>query len=136
MVQTLMVESFENSKKIVGVRRKHIGLRSEFVLKNELREFQSEYTQRLAQDVSTYSGASAPPVIRVQINTKPLKMPRREIVASQTFERKIKAECNSIQAIIGTFDRSIRKVLKSIVVWTLKTGDTHRPARLNSKSKS
>ncbi len=136
MVQTLMVESFENSKKIVGVGREQIGLRSDFVLKTELREFQAEYKQRLPQDVSTLSGARAPPVIRVRINAKLVKMPRREIVASQTFERKIKAERNSMQAIIGAFDESLGKVLKSIVVWTLETGETHKPARLTNKSKS
>ena len=136
MVQTLLVEFFENSKKILSVGREQIGLRSDFVLKNELREFQGEYKQSLAQDVPTLSGASGPPVIRVRINGKLVRMPRREIVASQTFERKIKAERNSMKAIIGAFDRCIRKVLQSIVVWTLKTGETRRLARLNRKSKS
>ena len=131
-----MVEFFENSKKILGVGREQIGLRSDFVFKNELREFQAEYKQSLAQDAPTLSGASAPPVIRVRINAKLVKMLRREIVASQTFERKIKAERNSTNAIIGAFDRSSRKVLKSIVVGTLKTGETYRPARLHNKSKS
>ena len=76
------------------------------------------------------------PVIRVRINAKLVKMPRREIVASQTFEGKIKAERYSMKAIIGAFDRSIRKALQPIVVGTLKTGETHRPGRLHSKSKS
>ena len=42
MVQTLIVESFENSGKIVGVGREQIGLRADFVLKTEIREFQAE----------------------------------------------------------------------------------------------
>ena len=37
MVQTLLVESFENSGKIVAVGRQTIGLRSDFNLKIELR---------------------------------------------------------------------------------------------------
>ena len=37
MVLTLMIESFENSGKIVAVGRESIGLRSDFVLKTELR---------------------------------------------------------------------------------------------------
>ena len=48
MVQILVVEFFENAKKILGVGREQIGLRSDFVLKNELREFQAEYKQSLA----------------------------------------------------------------------------------------
>ena len=39
MIQTLMIESFENSGKIVSVGRENIGLRSDYVLKVELREF-------------------------------------------------------------------------------------------------
>ena len=46
---------------VVDVRVKQIGLRSDLVLKNELREFQAEYKQSLTQDVPTLSGASAPP---------------------------------------------------------------------------
>ena len=76
------------------------------------------------------------PVIRVRINTNLIKMPQREIVASQIFERKIKAERNSMLAIIGAFDESLGKVLKSIVFRMLETGETQKPTRLNSKSKS
>lgn len=136
MIQTLLVESFENSNKIVGVGREQIGLRSDFVMKTELREFQAEYQQRLPQDVSTLSSSSAPPTVRVRINVKLVQMPRREIVASETFERKIQAETNSMEAIIGAFDASLGKVLKAIVVWTLKKGEEHKPQRLRKQAKS
>src|SRR6185312_17064332 len=42
MIQTLLLQSFENSKKIVSVGPQSLGLRSDFVLKTELREFQAE----------------------------------------------------------------------------------------------
>ena len=45
MVQTLMLESFENTGKIVAVGRQTIGLRSDFNLVSDLREFQAEYTK-------------------------------------------------------------------------------------------
>lgn len=136
MVQTLLVESFENSRRIVGVGREQIGLRSDFVLKTELREFQAEYTERLPEDVSTLSTASAPPSIRVRINAKLVKMPRREIVASENFERVVRAERNSMGAIIGAFDEALGKVLKAVVLWTLENGETHKPSRLVRDEKS
>ncbi|MEL0020507.1 MAG: ABC-type transport auxiliary lipoprotein family protein [Rickettsiales bacterium] len=136
MVQTLMVESFENSRKIVGVGREQIGLRADFILKTELREFQAEYKERLPQDVSTMSASSEPPAVRVRINAKLVKMPRREIIASETFERKIVAESNTMEAIIGAFDESLGKVLKAIVIWTLENGEKHKPERLTSAAKS
>ena len=43
MVQTLMIESFENSQRIIAVGRDVVGLRADFILKSELREFQAEY---------------------------------------------------------------------------------------------
>ena len=46
MVQTLMVESFENSRHIVAVGRESVGLRADYILKSELREFQAEYFHR------------------------------------------------------------------------------------------
>ena len=134
MVQTLLVESFENSKKIVGVGREQIGLRSDFVMKTELREFQAEYDERLPQNVSILNAGSKPPFVRVRMNVKLVQMPRREIVASENFERKVRAETNSMQAIIGAFDASLGKVLKAIVVWTLKKGEEHKPQRLRKKA--
>ena len=38
MVLTLMLESFENSERIVAVGRESVGLRSDFLLKTELRD--------------------------------------------------------------------------------------------------
>lgn len=134
MVQTLLVESFENSGKIVGIGREQIGLRADFVMKTELREFQAEYDERLPQNVTTtMSGGSTPPHVRVRINVKLVQMPRREIVASKNFERKVRAETNSMEAIIGAFDASLGKVLKAIVVWTLQKGEEHKPQRLRKK---
>ena len=52
-----------------------------------------------------------------------------------TVERKVRAETNSMQAIIGAFDASLGKVLKAIVVWTHKKGEEHKPQRLRNKAK-
>ena len=43
MVQTLLVESLENSGSLAAVGRQAIGLRSDYNIKTELREFQAEY---------------------------------------------------------------------------------------------
>jgi cholesterol transport system auxiliary component len=43
MIQSLILESFENSDKIVAVGRRAVGLRADFELRSELREFQAEY---------------------------------------------------------------------------------------------
>lgn len=125
MVLRLLVESFENSRKIIAVGRDSIGLRSNIVLKTELREFQAEYIDK---DASNQGGGGAigsgdAPQIRVRVAAKLVKMPQRVIVASQTFENVMPAEENNMEAIVGAFDEALGKTLKSIVVWTLTEGD-------------
>ena len=78
MLQTLLVESFENTNKIISVGRQSIGLRSDFTLKTELREFQVE------QDPESNTST-----IRVRINAKLVQQPNRVIVGSQSFESRL-----------------------------------------------
>jgi len=110
MVQTLIVESFENSGKIIAVGRQAIGLRSDYNLKSDLREFQAEYRE----------GGTAP-TARVRINAKLIKQPRRQIVASQAFEAEVQAASGSMGDIVRAFDEALGKVLRRIVEWTLNT---------------
>ncbi len=111
MVQTLMIESFENSGKIVAVGRDAVGLRADFVLKTELREFQAEYYQ------------AGSPIAHIGINAKLVHSRSRAIIGSNTFESKAKAEGDRLEAIIAAFDSALGKALKRLVEWTLMTGE-------------
>ncbi len=108
MVQTLIIESFESSERIVGVGRQSIGLRSDYNLKLELREFQAEYFDK-----------TAPPAVRVRINAKLVRQPRQQIIASKSFEFRRSASEDSIRAIVRAFDSSLGRAMKNLVEWTL-----------------
>lgn len=109
MLQTLLVESFENTNKIISVGRQSIGLRSDFTLKTELREFQVE------QDPE--SNAST---IRVRINAKLVQQPNRVIVGSQSFESRLDIQKGGgMNDIVIAFDTATGKVIKKLVEWTL-----------------
>lgn len=110
MVQTLMVESFENSGRIVSVARETGGLRADYVLKTELREFQTVYYR---------SGA---PETLVAINAKLIQLPQRSIIASRSFEHASTAKADQIDDIVVAFDDALDKVLRGLVEWTLVTG--------------
>lgn len=112
MVQTLMVESFENSGKIVSVARETGGLRADFVLKTELREFQTIYYR------------TGQPEALVGINAKLIQLPQRTIIASQNFEQSAPASTDQIDNIIVAFDEALDKVLRGLVEWTLTSGQT------------
>ncbi len=110
MIQTLMIESFENSGRIVAVGRDVVGLRADFVLKTDLREFQIEYFH------------GGPPRGHVAMAARLVQQPRRAIIGSQTFEARMPATEDSIPAVIEAFDLALGKVLRRLVEWTLITG--------------
>src|SRR3546814_435430 len=111
MMQTLMIESFENSRKIVSVGRESIGLRADFILKSELRELQAVY----------YNGGL--PEAWVSINAKLVQMQRRAIVASESFDAKVTATADALPEIVTAFDDAAGKVLRRLVEWTLIEGE-------------
>ncbi len=108
LVQTLLVESFENTGKIVAVARKATDLRADYVLKADLREFQAEYA------------GGGPPAVRVRVNAKLVKMPQRTIIASHTVEQLARANGIEVLDVVYAFDEALGKILKSIVEWALR----------------
>lgn len=117
MVQQLLIQSFENSKKIVSVGRQSMGLRSDFVLKTELREFQAE---------KTAEGAT---VVRVRLNLKLIRPAIGQIVASESFESVKPANSENVPDIVQAFDDAVGAVLKRAVTWTLKAGEENKRRR-------
>lgn len=117
MIQTLMVESFENSGKIVSVGRQAVGLRANYILATDLREFQAEYLE---------DGPNAPPEVRVRFNAKLVKMPERRIIASETYDYLIPAQSTALIDIVMAFDEALGKVLKRLVEWALVEGEKDR----------
>lgn len=109
MVQRLLVESFENTDKIVAVGPQSIGLRADYILKSDLREFQAEYFD-----------IEGTPRVRVRLNVKLIKMPEARIVASRTFERTVVASATDTRAIVAAFDETLGKVMRRAVEWTLR----------------
>ena len=122
MVQTLLVESFENTGRIVSVGREAIGLRADFVLKTELREFQVE-----SFDVPVETP-------RVRINAKLVRIPEREIIASENFERTQAAATSSFETVILAFDEALDGVLRDLVEWALIAGEYNWRLRPDSGS--
>ena len=108
MVQTLLVESFENSSQIIGVGRQSATLRADYTLLLELREFQAEYK----------NGAVIPSA-HVRLNAKLVRLPQRVIVATKNAVSSTKAKSGGLIDVVHAFDDSLGHVLKDIVEWGL-----------------
>lgn len=120
MVQLLLIESFENSNRIVAVGREATGLRADFILKTDLRDFQAEY------DGGT-PGQTAP-VGRVRMTAKLVRMPRRTIVASESFEAQVPAKGSAFTDMIAAMDEALGAVMRRMVEWTIRQGHANATA--------
>jgi cholesterol transport system auxiliary component len=109
MVQTLMIDSFQNSGSIVGVGREAIGLRPDYLLKTDLREFQANYR-----------GDDPIPEIHVKMIARMVKLPERRIIASMTVDRRSKAAGTKFTDVVDAFDDALGGVIKQIVMFSLR----------------
>lgn len=116
MVQTRIVDSFENTRRIVAVARETIGLRANYVLLPDLRNFEAMYF---------YGGA---PVVHVRIISKLVRMPDRQIIGVAAFERCVRAREDKVPKVVEAFDQALGSVIKRLVSWTLRTPPAKPPS--------
>ena len=110
MVQTRLVESFENTDKVTSVGRQAIGLSSDYTLVSELREFQARVGP----------GEDGPISVLVRLNVKIVKEPQGLIIASQSFGQNIPVESDSMLDIVAAFDRALGETMEDGVEWTVR----------------
>jgi cholesterol transport system auxiliary component len=118
MVQTRIVDSFENTHKIVAVARESIGLRANYVLQTDLRNFEAMYF---------YGGT---PIVKVRIVAKLVRLPDRQIIGTATFERCVRARADKVPKVVEAFDQALGSVMKRLVAWTLRTPPRGVPSDL------
>lgn len=116
MVQTRIVDSFENTRKIVAVARESIALRANYVLQPDLRNFEAMYFY------------GQPPIVKVRIITKLVRMPDRQIIGVASFERCVRVRSDKVPKVVEAFDQALGSVIKRLVTWTLKTPPAQPPS--------
>lgn len=119
MVQTRLVESFENTGRVASVGRQAIGLTSDFTLITELREFQAE----------SPDDDGEPLHVQVQLNMKIVREPQGLIIASQSFNREERAVSLDMLDIVRAFDEALGQAMQDAVTWTVKRIADHTDQR-------
>jgi cholesterol transport system auxiliary component len=129
MVQGLFIESFEQTRKIVGVSRDEAGLRADYVLMGELRHFEAVYPPS-----SGPATVDPPPTVFVQILVRLVRMPERVIIGETIAERRETAARNAMEVIVEAYNDALGGVMKDIVSWTLlqMSRDAAMPGRPRS----
>jgi len=108
LVQTTLLESFENSGAINAIDRESVGLRADFIVKTEMRHFEA-----------VYDSPDGAPEVWVSINARLVNPASRDVVAQTSFERRQRASTNDMPNIIWAFDEALGEVMKGIVVWAI-----------------
>lgn len=109
MVQVLLAESLDASGAFDVLSPESVGLRPDFILRASIREFQAEYD----------NGLSEPPLATVHLQTRLLRMPRRESVATFSTKESVRADGTSLDVIILAFDEALGRVQRRIVEWMI-----------------
>jgi cholesterol transport system auxiliary component len=108
LVQTALVESFQDSRAITAIGRETIGLRADFLLKSDIRHFEA-----------VYAASGGPPTIWVAINLLLVEVPADKIIAQTTVSRRRTAAANTIPEIVLAFNDALGAALADAVVWTV-----------------
>ncbi len=111
MVMELLVKSFGNSNRISKVVDRRGRIRPDFVLNLQLILFHIETTAATAQRGT----------VRVRLDTSLMKPPRREPLATSSFDSAYEIENITLDNIVTGFDTSLGDVMQDVVAWTLET---------------
>jgi cholesterol transport system auxiliary component len=114
LVQRMLMESFENTDRLRSVGRSAVGLRSDYTLVGDLREFQAEVEPGDPQ---------APVQVRVRLNLKIIRQPEGLIVASRSFGERLETPSDDMRDVALTFDEALGDVMRDAVEWTLREVD-------------
>ena len=108
MVQAKMIEAFESTNAIVAVGRDAAGLRADYVLQSDLRDFQADYI----------NGAAA---AHIRLIAKLVQMPDRRITRTVSAEASAPAGSKDVAAIVVAFEQALGQALSQVVTGILAT---------------
>jgi cholesterol transport system auxiliary component len=107
LVQSALVQAFEQSGKIAAVAPDEAGLRSDYMLQTEIRDFNAVY------DVP-----DGTPRVKIRIMAKLVRA--RKIVQVQEFSQEAPAGANTVDNVVIAAGQALTTILQQIVGWTLK----------------
>ena len=111
MLQSLMIDAFEDSGRNIAVARDSSDIGADYRLETVLRDFQARYAG---------TGDSAPIVV-VSVDAQLLRMTDRRVVGHLLATKEAPAARNNLASIVEAFDAVVGEVIDQIVGWTLQS---------------
>ncbi|MCG8444921.1 MAG: ABC-type transport auxiliary lipoprotein family protein [Hyphomicrobiales bacterium] len=107
LVQSRIVQAFENSGRIRSIGQQGDGLKSDYILVTDIRRFEFFAGPEFAG--------------RVTLSVKIVNDSNGRVVSSRVFDAEQPAGDNSGQAAVASLDAAFDTALQDIVAWTLRT---------------
>lgn len=117
IVQALLVESFENSNKVAAVGRSTVGLRADYVIVPDLREFQGIV---IAESENTTTVR-----VEVRMNIKIVDDFDDKIIASNSFQEFVVSASDQTPDLVEAFDIALGKAMRDAVEWSVRRINNH-----------
>lgn len=125
LVQTGLVDAFEKSGAVDAVARDSVGLRADFVLETEIRDFEA-----------VYDSPNGPPHVSIALTAQLIKIPERKIVAQIPVARQAMAAANDVPAVVRAFDEALGAAVAEVVTRTVTNPGLSRPhVSVNSRTR-
>ena len=121
IVQALLIESFENSNRVPAVGSSAIGLRADYYVATDIREFQA----RLPEG----AGPDTPLRVEVRLNIKLIDAEEDRIIASRSFEEMVNSVSDDAPDVAVAFDEALGDVMRDAVEWSVRTIHSHAAQR-------
>lgn len=102
LVQSKLIEAFEDVVPQLAVGRDSAGLKPDYILQSELRDFEA-----------VYAGSGGEALVR--ITAKLVKMPERKIVKSISAEARQPASGAGLPGIVGAFEAALAQVFDKLI---------------------
>lgn len=106
LVQAKLIEAFEDVVPKLAVGRDAAGLKPDYILQSELRDFQA-----------SYGGANGEAVVR--ITAKLVKMPERRIVSSISAEARRPSSSAGLPGVVVAFESALGDVFDQLIAGVL-----------------
>jgi len=108
LLQSLLAEAFERSGRIAAVAPESEGLRTDYLLTTEIRDFDAQY-----------ESANGAPLVVVNISAK-LVDGRGKVVSAREVRQTAQAAQNNVVSVVYAFDQATSAALSDLVTWVLQ----------------
>lgn len=128
IIQALLIESFENTNRVPAVGSSGIGLRADYYIATDVREFQAS--------LSNSEDPDSPLEVHVRLNIKLIDAQEDRIIGSRSFSEKFIATSDEAADVAEAFDEALGDAMRDAVEWSIRRIHQHSTQRAAAEARA